>query len=558
MKHSKRNSENEADRIAELEEELAILRGFAELSSDWFWEQDAEFRFTCFYGLSPEKLRRSQSDFFGKRRWEMPIRGISAEELASHIAACQAHQPFHNFEYEVPGADGSLQHYSVSGMPFFDRNGRFCGYRGVGRNITRLRVAQRAILESERLLSQIVDGSPVPTFVIDAEHRVTHWNQACENLCNIAAAEIIGSTAAWRAFYDSPRPTMADLVVEGGHDSSIAMHYAGKYQPSSLIAGAYEAEDYFPNMKGHGCWLYFTAAPLHDSSGRLIGALETLQDVSARKLAEQAEREQWERLQQSHTELRQAMRQLVEAEKLASLGRLVAGIAHELNTPLGNAVLMASTLDEEIKAISAGFQQQSLKRSSLERFVSASNPAIDMLTGNLGRASRLVERFREVAANRHDDEVSDFSPAQVIDEVFGCFSGRLQAMQIKLCNDVSNTLVLRASRRAFEQIVQNLLDNALIHAFPERTSGSIRFSSEEHEQEVILAYSDDGCGMDEYVHKHAFDPFFTTKLGQGCCGLGLYLVHSLSSGVLGGRVEWVPGKNEGVCLRIILPQTDWR
>lgn len=193
--------------------EIGALRDFAELSADWFWEQDAQFRFTRFFGLATEKLRRKESDFFGKRRWDMPIHGVSAEQLAQHIATYERHEAFRNFEYDVPGVGGALQYYSVSGTPVFDEQGVFVGYHGVGRNVTELRLGELAIKESERRLSQILDASPIPTFVIDAEHRVTHWNRACEKLTGLSAKAMLGQRKAWQPFYAARRPTMADFVV---------------------------------------------------------------------------------------------------------------------------------------------------------------------------------------------------------------------------------------------------------------------------------------------------------------------------------------------------------
>lgn len=269
--------------------EIRALRDFAELSADWFWEQDAQFRFTRFFGLATEKLRRAESDFFGKRRWDMPIHGISAEQLAAHIATYERHEPFRNFDYEVPGDGGVPQYYTVSGTPVFDEQGVFVGYHGVGRNITELRLAELAIKERERQLSQIVDGSPIPTFVIDADHRVTHWNRACKQLTGLSATEMLGQSGVWRSFYPGAgaRPTLADLVVSAATDDAIAAHYP-QFSHSALIAGAVESQDFFPQMGGQGRWLDFTAAPLKDSAGNLTGAIETLQDITAQRRAQSA------------------------------------------------------------------------------------------------------------------------------------------------------------------------------------------------------------------------------------------------------------------------------
>lgn len=145
------------------------------------------------------------------------------------------------------------------------------------------------------VLSQIVEGNPVPTIVIDAQHRVTHWNQACAVLTGVPAGEMIGKSEQWRAFYPQPRPIMADLIVSGALERTVDAFYHGKFRRSPLIRGAFEAEDFFPAFGQSGCWLYFTAAPVFDVEGRMIGAIETLQDVTERRRAEEALRESEER-----------------------------------------------------------------------------------------------------------------------------------------------------------------------------------------------------------------------------------------------------------------------
>jgi diguanylate cyclase (GGDEF)-like protein/PAS domain S-box-containing protein len=134
----------------------------------------------------------------------------------------------------------------------------------------------------------ILAGLPVPTFVIDLDHRVTHWNRACEVILGPSAARMIGTRDQWMPFYPHARPVMADLVVSGELDTGVDTYYRDKYRRSALVPGAYEAEDFFPGLGDEGRWLYFTAAPLRDADGRVIGAIETLQDVSARRLADAA------------------------------------------------------------------------------------------------------------------------------------------------------------------------------------------------------------------------------------------------------------------------------
>ena len=145
---------------------------------------------------------------------------------------------------------------------------------------------QPAAVPENLLTSAIVDGSPIATFVINAAHEVTHWNRACEALTGMSAHQMLGTTQQWRAFYDVPRPVMADIVLDGAKEEAVKNFYHGKYRSSDLISGAYEAEDFFPALGDNGRWVFFTAAPLRNSEGVVVGAIETLQDVSARKATE--------------------------------------------------------------------------------------------------------------------------------------------------------------------------------------------------------------------------------------------------------------------------------
>ncbi len=133
----------------------------------------------------------------------------------------------------------------------------------------------------------LVQGTPVATFVIDTEHRVLHWNRACELVTGISAASMIGSSDHWRGFYPAPRPILADYIVAGEIEQAMACYEAGNCRASDIVAGAYEAEGFFPTLGDGGCWLYFTAAPLFGPNGKLLGAIETLQNISERKKAEQ-------------------------------------------------------------------------------------------------------------------------------------------------------------------------------------------------------------------------------------------------------------------------------
>ena len=155
-------------------------------------------------------------------------------------------------------------------------DGEVRGFQHVARDVTEEKGA-------EEMLSKIIDGSPIPSFVINKQHKVTHWNTAIESLSGISGQEIVGTDEQWRAFYTEKRPAMADLIVDGASADEIGAYYHGKYKKSRLIDGGYEAEDFFPDLGEHGKWLHFTASPIRNKGGEIIGAIETLQDVTEEK-----------------------------------------------------------------------------------------------------------------------------------------------------------------------------------------------------------------------------------------------------------------------------------
>ncbi len=171
--------------------------------------------------------------------------------------------------------DGTTRVVRMSTSPVVI-NGEVRGFQHVARDVTEEK-------RVEEMLSNITDGSPIPSFVVNKQHEVTHWNAAIESLSGISKQEAIGTDEQWRSFYSEKRPTMADLVVDGASAADIETYYRGKCIESRLIDGAYEAEDFFPALGEHGKWLHFTASPIKNKDGGIVGAIETLQDITGEK-----------------------------------------------------------------------------------------------------------------------------------------------------------------------------------------------------------------------------------------------------------------------------------
>jgi len=170
---------------------------------------------------------------------------------------------------------------AFSAAPIRDADGKIVGCIETLQDITERKEAETARREAERRLVQIVAGSPVATFVLDANCRVTHWNRACETLTNTPAQEVLGRDEAWRAFYpyDTRRVVLAEMIVRRASQEELAAYYGARAKPSALVAGAFEAEDFFPTFGINGMRLNFMAAPLHNLRGDVIGAIETLVEL---------------------------------------------------------------------------------------------------------------------------------------------------------------------------------------------------------------------------------------------------------------------------------------
>lgn len=154
-------------------------------------------------------------------------------------------------------------------------------------DLSDMRHVQTSLLDIGRVLHQIIENSPVAMFVMNAEHRITQWNAACAQLTGIGPSELLGTDDAWKGFYAEPRPLLADVILDDSLDPDGTRIYSGQCRPSLTVAGALEAEDFFPRFGAHGRWLYFTAAPLLDAQGKVVGAIETLQDITERRTAEE-------------------------------------------------------------------------------------------------------------------------------------------------------------------------------------------------------------------------------------------------------------------------------
>lgn len=258
-------------------------------------------------------------------------------------------------------------------------------------------------------------------------------------------------------------------------------------------------------------------------------------------------------LLESIGQLNSAQKMLVESEKMAALGALVAGVAHELNTPIGVGVTVSSTLLDKNQALVQQFESQTLRKSVLAEYVKESQQGLAILSRNLAQAANLVSSFKKVAVDQTSDQRRRFDLAETTHDV-------IQTMQVlfdshmELLASVPQGIALDSYPGAVVQVLNNLIANAKTHAFQGRETGKVQITATAvGADHVRLIVSDDGHGIDPAHLAHIFEPFFTTKLGQGGSGLGLSIAYNLVTSILGGKIDVHSQVNTGTTFILELP-----
>ncbi|TGG95485.1 HAMP domain-containing histidine kinase [Natronospirillum operosum] len=246
---------------------------------------------------------------------------------------------------------------------------------------------------------------------------------------------------------------------------------------------------------------------------------------------------------------------VVQREKLAALGGLVAGFSHELNTPVGNGLMAATTLQEQTQGLKQRLDDDQLKRSELEAYLVFAQESASILQRNLDRSARLINSFKDVAIDQTSERRRTFSLRVVIDEVMATLGPSIRRVNLELETDIPDTLQLDSYPGPLEQVIANLVTNSLVHAFPEGGGGRLTVMARPVSGNYIeVQYMDNGVGMPQELARKVFEPFFTTRMGQGGNGLGLHIAYNLVHSVLGGSIEVTSQPGAGTRFVIRIPE----
>lgn len=401
------------------------------------------------------------------------------------------------------------------------------------------RAVDRSAAVSAEDVSAVVNTIPDAILTFDDEGRIVSANAGAEALFGYAAADLPGLPLA--------------RLLEGAAEGS----------GSELLAFAADAAQNRSVREWRGLRQDGTPLVLEVSMGAVSVAgvrhgAAVVRDITARKAAEDERSRLTESLQRQVAEtqaaleaLRSTQDRLVQSEKMASLGVLVAGIAHEINTPVGIAVTAASHLMERMALLTEAITNGTLKKSQLLDTVATSRESAAIVLSNLERAAELIQSFKQVAVDQTSRELRTIDLDVYLHETINSLQPRIKAtaQRVELLCPPGISLHLAAG--ALSQLVSNLVLNALEHAFPEGQPGLVRVTASREGEMVQLVVQDDGGGMAADVLPRIFDPFFTTRRGAGGSGLGLHIVYNLVTQTFGGTiaVTSAPGEGSGFTLR---------
>ncbi len=278
------------------------------------------------------------------------------------------------------------------------------------------------------------------------------------------------------------------------------------------------------------------------------------EEIERRRHSEEALRSKQSELEKTVDDLKQAQDRLVQSEKMAALGGFVAGITHEVNTPVGIGVTATSFLAEKLTALDAAYKDKTLSPKVLEHFIEEAKQSTSLLQSNLTRASELIASFKQIAVDQTSDAIRTINLAEYLHEVIRSLQPNFKKTRHHIDVNCPENLMLSCPAGAISQIFTNLLMNSLIHGFEELEEGYIRITVLDEGQMVDITYSDNGRGLTQEQLEKLFHPFFTTKRDQGGSGLGTHITYNLVRQTLGGSIQVSSEPGQGLSYHIRFPK----
>ena len=320
--------------------------------------------------------------------------------------------------------------------------------------------------------------------------------------------------------------------------------------PIVFLTAVYKSEEFVSRGYATGAVDYLTK-PLDDNI--LLNRVRHYQHLHDRELL----------LEEALIELRTMRTNLLQTEKLSALGPIVAGVSHELNTPLGNLKMATSTMRDRIQEITRSFEKGTLSREHMLEYISDCNDLMDIANRSVDRALNLIGNFKQMSADQITEHRSRFALHSLVGNAVSTFRLGLNNVPWKISLDIPDNIQMDNYQLLIEQIINNVLTNSIRHAFAGRETGQIRIGAHcedlireagmQKQKQVVLSIADDGAGIEPANLSRVFDPFFTTKLGQGGSGIGLNICHRIATTLLGGNIVVDSELGKGTVVTVSIP-----
>ncbi len=293
------------------------------------------------------------------------------------------------------------------------------------------------------------------------------------------------------------------------------------------------SDDFFFHRDGHQIPVSYVASPTMEGSAT-TGTVVLFQDITLRK---------------------QMDKTLVRAETMSALGDMVAGVAHEVNTPIGVSVTAASYLATKTTELSTAFKEDALARSALEVYLETTHESTSIILSNLERAAKLIKSFKQVAADQASEAKSCFNLKEYIESVLLTLRPELKKTALTVTVHCPDDIKINSYPGALSQVITNLVVNSKTHAFEQNEAGSLTFDIKKSGEDIHILYSDNGKGISEQHLDNIFAPFFTTRRGKGSSGLGLHITQNLIHTILKGSITVSSKLNEGTQFTLTIPSS---
>ena len=259
------------------------------------------------------------------------------------------------------------------------------------------------------------------------------------------------------------------------------------------------------------------------------------------------------KVQEQYDTLAEAQKSMIENEKYASLGTLVAGVAHEINTPVGLSLTGITHIEHQLQVLETAFNNQEMTEKDFTDFVKETKLMAKSINSNLIKAAHLVKSFKQVAVDQSSEEDRFFNGLEYINEILLSLNNKIKLTKVNVHVEINPDIIIKSNPGSFSQVITNLVLNSLIHAFDQGEEGDIFINMHLIDTDLSLTYRDNGKGMSQEVQSKIFDPFFTTNRSNGGSGLGMNIIHNIITRNLKGTIRVHSEISKGTSFHILIP-----